>query len=628
MKTENTDRGQLASLSVGALGVVYGDIGTSPLYAMRQCFQGAHSIPVNLENVLGVLSLILWSLLLMVSVKYLSFVMRADNKGEGGILALMSLAFPEHRAVGPSWGHYSMIVLGVFGASLLYGDGMITPAITVLGAIEGLKVATPFFTPYVTMITVVILIGLFLVQRTGTGNVGRIFGPVMIVWFVTIALLGLWGVVRSPGIVAAINPAHGIRFLMTQGMTGFLVLGGVFMVVTGVEDLYVDMGHFGRRPIQYAWFCLVLPALFLNYLGQGAMLLENPAGIENPFYYLAPRWALFPLAALATVAAIIASQALISGAFSLTMQAVQMGFAPRVEIDHTSSRAKGQIYIAKVNWILMLACIGLVLGFGSSSNLAAAYGIAVSLTISITTILFYFAARRLWGWSALAAGSLCGFFLVIELAFCGANLMKIWHGGWFPLVIALAIFTLMTTWKTGRRILRGRLNQSILPLPLFLQDLATQALMRVPGTAVFLASSTDGTPLSLLHNLKHNRVLHERNVILTLVTEEVPFIHRSERVHIERLSDDFIRVIGRYGFMQDPNVPKLLKLCGEQGLAFDLAKTTFFLSRETIIPTPSPGMAMWRRRLFALMSRNAQHATTFFRLPADRVVELGMQVEL
>jgi KUP system potassium uptake protein len=628
MKTESTDRGYLAGMAVGALGVVYGDIGTSPLYSLRECFQGTHSIEVNPANVLGVISLILWSLLVLVSVKYLSFIMRADNKGEGGILALLSLAFPEHRAAEPAWGRYGMVVLGVFGASLLYGDGMITPAITVLGAIEGLKVATPLFDAYVIPLTVFILIALFFVQRKGTGNVGKIFGPVMVVWFISIALLGIWGVLRAPEICSAFNPLHGLRFLTSHGRAGFLVLGGVFLVLTGVEALYADMGHFGRLPIQCAWFSMVLPSLFLNYLGQGALLLREPLAIENPFFYLAPRWALYPLVGLSTMAAIIASQALISGAFSLTMQAVQMGFAPRVEIDHTSSREKGQIYIAKVNWVLMLACIGLVLGFGSSSSLAAAYGIAVSLTILITTILFYLAARRLWGWSVLAIGCLCGFFLVIELAFCGANLLKIRHGGWFPLVIALGIFTLMTTWKTGRRILRVKLEAATLPLETFLEDVAVQSLMRVKGTAVFLASNTGGTPLALLHNLKHNRVLHERNVILTIVTEEIPFIHRAQRLQIQKLPNNFYRVVGRYGFMQDPNVPRLLDTCGRNGLEFNLEETTFFLSRETILPTKSAGMAMWRRRLFAVMSRNAQHATAFFRLPANRVVELGMQVEL
>lgn len=618
----------MASLAVGALGVVYGDIGTSPLYSLRECFQGTHSMPVIPGNVLGVISLIIWSLVLVVSVKYLSFVLRADNKGEGGILALLSLAFPEHRAAAPSWGRYTMIMLGVFGAALLYGDGMITPAITVLGAIEGLKVATPFFTPYIIPLTVIIIIGLFYVQRTGTGNVGKVFGPVMVAWFGCIAVLGIWGVSRAPEILGALNPAHGVRFLWSHGWAGFLVLGGVFLVLTGVEALYADMGHFGRLPIQWAWFGLVLPALLLNYLGQGALLLRNPDLIENPFFHLAPRWALFPLVGLATMAAIIASQSLISGAFSLTMQAVQMGFAPRVEIDHTSSREKGQIYIAKMNWLLMLACIGLVLGFGSSSNLAAAYGIAVSLTILITTVLLYFAARRVWGWNVIVAGSLCGVFFLIELAFCGANLLKFWHGGWFPLVMALVFFTVMTTWKSGRRILRARLESSSLPLTLFLQDVATQSLGRVPGTAVFLASNTTGTPLALLHNLKHNQVLHKRNVMLTIITEEIPFIPRAQRVEVRQLSNDFYRVVGRYGFMQDPNVPRLLELCGKNGLEFKLAETTFFLSRETILPIKSPGMTMWRRRLFAVMSRNAQHATTFFRLPANRVVELGMQVEL
>ncbi len=628
MKTDRADRGYLFSLTVGALGVVYGDIGTSPLYALRGCFQEPYGVPVLPANVLGILSLILWSLILLVSIKYLVFILRADNKGEGGILSLLSLAFPEHRTAEASLGRYGMVVLGVFGASLLYGDGMITPAITVLSAIEGLTVATPLFNDYVIPLTVMILIALFLMQRKGTGNVGRIFGPVMVVWFVTIGVLGAVAVARNPEVLAAFNPWCGLRFLGSQGVVGFAVLGGVFLVVTGVEALYADMGHFGRKPIQWAWFGLVLPGLFLNYLGQGALLLKDPAYIENPFYMLAPRWALYPMVGLSTLAAIIASQALITGAFSMTMQAVQMGFSPRVEIDHTSSREKGQIYIAKVNWILMLACIGLVFGFRSSSNLASTYGVAVGFTIFITTVLFFFAARRLWGWNAWATGLLCGFFLLIEAAYCTANLVKIQHGGWFPLAIALGAFTLMTTWKTGRRILRGKLEAATLPLEAFLDDMAGQSLTRVPGTAVFLASNTGGTPLALLHNLKHNRILHQRNVILTIVTEEIPFVHRNQRLQIESLPHDFYRVIGRYGFMQDPNVPALLATCAKNGLPFKMEDTTFFLSRETILPTHARGMAMWRRRLFAVMSRNAQHATAFFRLPANRVVELGMQVEL
>ena len=628
MKKDTANPGYTRSLAVGALGVVYGDIGTSPLYALRECFRSTYGVPVNASNVLGVLSLILWSLVVVVSVKYLMFVLRADNKGEGGVLALLSLAFPEHREANPRRGHYAMIVVGVFGASLLYGDGMITPAITVLGAMEGLNVATPIFTPYVVPFTIVILVALFVLQRTGTGNVGRLFGPVMIVWFVVIAVLGLRGVMRFPGVLAAFNPWLGVQFLWEHGRSGFLVLGSVFLVLTGVEALYADMGHFGRKPIQLAWFGLVLPSLVLNYVGQGATMLADPAGLQHPFFHLAPRWAVLPLVLLATMAAIIASQALISGAFSLTMQAVQMGFAPRVEIDHTSSKEKGQVYIARVNWILMFACIGLVIGFGSSSNLAITYGVAVSFTLLITSVLLYYAARRLWGWSRFLIGGLCACFLLIELVFCAANCLKIPHGGWFPLVIGLSVFTLMTTWKSGRRILRNRLESSSLPVEVFLEDVAARKPVRVPGTAVFLASNTTGTPLGLLHNLKHNRILHKRNIFLTLLTEEVPFIHRNQRLAIERLSDGFYRVVGRYGFMQDPDVPRLLEMCGKAGLEFRLEDTTFFLSRETILPRKAPGMAMWRRRLFAIMSRNAQHATAFFRLPANRVVELGMQVEL
>ena len=618
----------LGVLALGALGVVYGDIGTSPLYALRECFAPEHGLLPTERNILGILSLIVWSLTLIVSVKYLSFVMRADNKGEGGILSLLSLAFPERKS--PEAGRLAAVFvgLGIFGAALLYGDGMITPAITVLGAIEGLKIATPAFEHWVVPISVVILIGLFAVQRVGTAGMGKVFGPIMVLWFVVISVLGVRGILRAPEVLGALNPMYAVDFLSRTGPKGFLVLGAVFLAITGAEALYADMGHFGRRPIRLAWFAMVMPALMLNYFGQGALLLHDPAAAENPFFLLAPAWALYPMVIIATAAAIIASQALISGAFSLTMQAIQLGYCPRMKVEHTSSSTRGQIYIPYVNWMLMLACIGLVIGFGTSSNLAAAYGIAVTLTMIITTLLFYFVARRLWNWNVWLAGIFCGVFLIIEVSFFGANLLKIAHGGWFPLVMGLLIFTAMATWKTGRRVLGERLRGSFIPLDLFLADVALNPPHRVAGTAVFLSSNAGSTPLALLHNLKHNRVLHQRVIFLTIQTEDAPYIHVTNRIELGQLREGFYRVVARYGFMEDPNVPEILEHCRPLGLECDTMNTTFFLSRETILATKAPGMFLWRERLFAFMSRNAQRPTDFFRIPANRVVELGMQVEM
>ncbi len=613
---------------MGALGVVYGDIGTSPLYALRECFHGPHAIAPTRANVLGVLSLIFWSLIMIVSVKYLTLVMRADNRGEGGILALMALAFPEPKRKLNCRKTAILVGMGVFGAALLYGDGMITPAITVLSAVEGLEVATPLFQPYIQFIAVVILILLFALQKHGTGRMGRIFGPVTFIWFVTIALLGLRYVIRSPEVLTAFNPYYAYRFFELNGAQGFLVLGAVFLCVTGAEALYADMGHFGRRPIRLAWFCVVFPALILNYLGQGGLLLQDPNAAENPFYRIAPTWSIYPLVILATAASVIASQALITGAFSLTMQAIQLGYCPRLEIDHTSAAERGQIYMPRINNVLMLSCVGLVIGFGSSSGLAAAYGIAVTLTMTITTILFYFADQNLWNWSRLKAAAVCGVFLLIELAFLGANSLKIAHGGWFPLLAAAIIFTLMATWKTGRVILGKRLRAGTLPLSMFLDDIESNPPLRVPGTAIFLAGNPEGTPLALMHNLKHNKVLHEKVVIMTIQTAERPHVDPDERVRVEKLRANFYRVIGQFGFMEDPDVPQIMESCRVNSLEIDEDKATFFLSRETIIATPRPGMFIWRERLFSLMSRNAQSATAFFRLPPNRVVELGMQVEI
>ena len=628
MQRNDSARPALPALTLAALGVVYGDIGTSPLYAMKECFLpgSSHSVPPTPENVLGVLSLIFWSLALIVSVKYLAFVMRASNKGEGGILALMSLAFPDREK--PLRLRAILIGCGVFGAALLYGDGIITPAISVLSAVEGLSVATKVFDPFILPITVVILIGLFSIQRIGTGRVGAMFGPVMVVWFIVLTVLGVKGIIEKPSVIAAINPWHGLHFLMTAGHQGFVVIGSVFLVVTGGEALYADMGHFGIKPIRLAWFGLVLPALFINYLGQGALLLTNPAAAENPFYLLAPKWALLPLVVLSTAATVIASQALISGAYSLTMQAIQLGYLPRMHIRHTSRDERGQIYMPHVNWALMLACIGLVLGFRSSTNLAAAYGIAVTLTMLVTTMLFYFAARRMWGWTRLQVIAVCCVFFTVELAFFGSNALKIAHGGWFPLVAGAVIFAIMATWKTGRRLVWERMQNATLPRDLFFADIETNPPQRVPGTAIFMAGNPNGTPVALLHNLKHNKILHQRNILLTVLTTEDAHVPAAERVEVEQLPAGFQRVVGHYGFMEEPDILKLLKHAPVTGGPIEIAKTTFFLSRETILDTGKARMSRWRKWLFAVLARNASTATSYFGLPANRVVELGMQVEI
>lgn len=628
MATQAANDRYTLALAVGALGVVYGDIGTSPLYALRECFHGAHAIEVSKGNVLGVLSLVFWSLVLIVSIKYLALVLRADNKGEGGVLALLSLAFPERHPSHAKRLSQAMVMLGLFGTALLYGDGMITPAISVLSAVEGLNVATRVFESYVVPITVGILVALFCVQRFGTGRVGKIFGRVTFVWFIVLAVLGIKGIVTYPGVFAAINPLQAARFFLDNGWRAFLVLGSVFLVITGGEALYADMGHFGKKPIRRAWFWVVLPALLLNYFGQGALLLQNPSAAENPFYMLAPKWSLYPLVALATAATVIASQALISGAFSLTMQAVQLGYFPRLKIEHTSSMEKGQIYIAQANWFLMFACIGLVVGFRSSSNLAAAYGIAVTMTMLITTILFHFAARRLWGWSPGKAAIICVPFLIMELAFFGANVLKIAHGGWFPLAVGVAVFTLLWTWKSGRRRLGEKLQPATVPLPLFFQDMVTCSVLRVKGTAIYLSGRLGTVPLSLLHNLKHNKVLHQRVILLTIVSHESAHIEEENRLEIEDLKNGFHRVVGNYGFMEDPNVPELLRECATRGLDLNPDEFSYFLSKETLVPKSRRGIRSWRDILFAVMSRNATSAAGFFKLPPNKVVELGMQVEM
>ncbi len=615
----------LRTLSLGALGVVYGDIGTSPLYALRECFHGHYAVEPTPANVLGVLSLVFWSLIAVISVKYLMFVLRADNQGEGGILALVALVVP--RDVSPREHVWWLALLGVFGASLLYGDGMLTPAISVLSAVEGLEVAVPALRPIVVPLTVLILVGLFALQRRGTGPMGRLFGPVMVVWFSALAVLGIGGIARAPEVLAALAPWHALQFFVHNGMHGFVVLASVFLVVTGGEALYADMGHFGRRPIRIAWFGLVLPGLVLNYFGQGALLLHEPSVAENPFYLLAPSWALAPLVALATAATVIASQALISGAFSLTHQAIQLGYSPRLPVTHTSAQESGQIYVGPVNWVLMLAACALVLSFGSSANLAAAYGMAVTTTMLITSVLLCLVAWRRWGWRrrAIALGAAL---LPIDLAFFASNLLKLTQGGWIALAIAGVVFSLMSTWKRGRRVMAARLEEISLPLELFLPDLETSKLHRVPGTAVFMTGDPSGTPHALLHNIKHNQVMHEKAIFLTLVTEDVPYVSRSERLSVNPLGQGMFRVIARHGFMEVPNVPALLDRIRSPELPIELERTSFFLGHEKVIPSGHSGMARWREMLFAFMSRNAQNATSFFRIPPNRVVELGAQIEL
>jgi KUP system potassium uptake protein len=620
----------VVGLALGALGIVFGDIGTSPLYSLRACFTGPHGIAPTQAHVLGVLSLIFWALFLIISVKYLLFVLRANNRGEGGILALTALVIQRARGSrelrpGRPW----LWMLGLFGTALLFGDGLITPAVSVLGAVEGLSVAAPHLEPFIIPLTLVIIVALFLMPRLGVGDLSVMFGPFMALWFIVLAVLGVKELVHDPAVLEALSPVHGVRFLLENGGRGYLVLGAVFLVVTGGEALYADMGHFGYKPIRWAWFTLVLPGLMLNYLGQGALLLREPEAARNPFFLLAPEWARYPLVALATAAAVIASQALISGAFSLTRQAMQLGCCPRMEVVHTSAEEKGQIYLPGLNRMLLLGVIGLVLGFRSASALAGAYGIAVSATMIITTVLTYVVARERWRIRRAVALPIAGAFLVVELAFFGANLVKILQGGWFPLLLAAFIFTLMTTWKRGREILAAKLRASSMDLKDLLESFKGEhPPRRVKGTAVFMTSNPEGAPSALLHNLKHNKVLHEQVVLLTIVSEDVPHVPSEERVEVEPLELGFTRVIAHYGFMDHPSIPDILKRGRELGLQFQLMSTSFFLGRETLIPSKKPGMAIWREALFAIMSRNARSATAFFRIPPNRVVELGAQVEL
>ncbi|CAK0743667.1 putative potassium transport system protein Kup [uncultured Gammaproteobacteria bacterium] len=630
--TQPQPSSQTSALTLGALGIVYGDLGTSPLYTMRTCFSAFDGLSPTVDNVLGVLSLIFWTLSVVVTLKYVAFLMKADNQGEGGIIALMALAL---GGVKSGTIEYRIIVyVGLIGGALFFGDGMITPAISVLSAVEGLEIATPLFTPYVMPITIVVLIALFVFQRYGTTKVGSLFGPVMLVWFLCLGLLGLLEIIQQPQVLRALNPAYGLAFFSTHGLTGFLVLGGVVLAVTGAEALYTDMGHFGAKPIQLAWLYFVFPCLVLNYYGQGALLIIDPGTLKNPFFLLAPDWALYPMVVLATLATIIASQAVITGAFSVTRQVIQLGFCPRMEIIQTSHDAFGQIYIPRANWGLLAAILCVVLFFRTSENLASAYGIAVTGTMLGTTTLAAFVVRSQWGWSMAKTVILVGSLWLIDAALFGANCLKIFDGGWFPITIGVITFTLQTTWKRGRELLFNRLRDDSISLESFLGRVSNNHPIRVPGIAVFMTGVTDHVPFALLHNWKHNKVLHETNVLLTVKTMTKPLVLESERFEAHVLNDGFYKMILRYGFMEDPDVPETMNRLHEAGkfqtlgLKFNIMEASFFLGRERLVPSVRPGMALWREFLFFTMSRNASSACDFFTIPSNRVVELGTQVEL
>ena len=625
--TAGHSRAGVLPLAVGAIGVVFGDIGTSPLYALKEAFGSAHGLPLTQANVLGVLSLMFWSLVAIVTIKYAIFMMRADNRGEGGIMALMALVL--RGSSKDTGGRFFLMALGIFGAALFYGDGMITPAISVLSAMEGLEVATPLLKPYVIPLTLAVITVLFTFQQLGTAKVAALFGPIMVLWFAVLAILGVMNIAHDTAVLRALNPLYAARFLATNGYAAFLTLGAVVLCVTGAEALYADMGHFGRRPIRLSWLFFVFPALLLNYFGQGALLLHDASALQHPFFHLAPDWALFPMVVLATLATVIASQATISGAYSLTRQAIQLGYCPRLLIRHTSEDEIGQVYLPWINWGLYIAVVGLVLGFGSSSNLAGAYGIAVTATMAVDSVLVYFVMRKLWNWSRLRAALICSLFLAIDLPYLAANAVKIFDGGWFPVVVGIVAFTLMATWKRGREILFDRLRPAAIAVEPFIKSLMLHPPQRVPGTAVFLTATLEGVPHALLHNLNHNKVLHERVVLLTVLSEDYPHVPESQRIDIESLGHEFYRIRVHYGFKDEPDLPAALELCKAKGLEFVPMETSYFLSRQTLVATHiEPGMALWREKLFAIMSRNAADATEFFRIPTNRVVELGSRVEL
>jgi KUP system potassium uptake protein len=612
----------LIFLSITAIGVVFGDIGTSPLYAFRVCFYGPHAVTPTSGNVLGVLSLIFWSLILVVSAKYLALVLQADNQGEGGILALMALVLPKKRPR-----QAVILSMGFFGAALLYGDGSITPAISVLSAIEGLSIATPVFNSFIVPITLIVLFFLFFVQHHGTGKIGLMFGPVMLLWFLILGGLGLVNIIFRSDVLSAVNPAYAVRFITVEGYESFFIVGAVFLVVTGAEALYADLGHFGRTPIRLAWFALVLPCLLLNYFGQGALLLNNPSVAPNPFYHLAPAWALYPLVVIATAATIIASQAVISGVFSLTFQAVQLGYIPRLLIQHTSEGEQGQIFIRVVNWLLFAVTVSIVLGFKSSGNLTAAYGVAVSTTMVITTFLVYVVLRERWQWRLWAAVAVAGFFLTIDFTYFGANLMKVGEGGWFPLVVAAIIYVLMSTWTEGRQVIAKQIQDFVRPLKSYLETIDFRIVKRVSGTAVYLAASPFSTPPAFVHNVRHNKIVHERIIFLYVGYKNIPHVRSGSRVSVKKLLQNVYRIVVRYGFMDRTDIRAVVRILDNKHLKINLDDTTFFVGRDTFIPTKSVGMSKWRGVLYMLMRRNSARAFRYFNLPPERVLEIGAQIK-
>ncbi len=628
MNDEEAVRPATARLTLLALGVVYGDIGTSPLYAIKESFSPAHGIPLQESTILGGLSAIFWALMIVVSLKYVTLVMRANNKGEGGIMALLALA-SRSVSTGSRW-HKPLLLIGVIGASLFYGDAVLTPAISVLSAVEGLEIGTTAFKPYVVPIAATVLIGLFLLQKSGTAVVGTLFGPVCIVWFFALGAAGVWNIAKNPAVLGAINPLHALGFVTGHGFASFVVLGSVLLAVTGAEALYADMGHFGAKAIRVAWFGLVAPALVLNYFGQGALLIADPKAIENPFYFAFPEWALYPMIGLATAATVIASQATISGAYSITQQAIQLGYLPRMNIQHTSAKTVGQIYIPGVNWLLLLAVLSAVIGFGSATNLASAYGVSVMGTMLVTTFLTFFVIRYHWRFPLLLCLLATGFFIAIDLAFFSSALLKVAEGGWFPLLLGSAVFIVMTTWRRGRGILIRRLAESSIPLTDLLASFAHDPPQRVPGTAVFMTANPTAAPHALLHNLNHNKVLHERVVFLTVEMLDIPWVRSDDRVHIERIGDNCLRMTARYGFMNRTDITEALDQAGKQGHEFEMISTSFFLSREKIVPSAKndEGMALWRERMFATIARNAGSLTDYFNIPTNRVIELGTRIEM
>jgi KUP system potassium uptake protein len=624
--TSEHKKSSLVALTLAAIGIVYGDIGTSPLYTLKTVFDPAHGLALNTPNLLGIISLIFWGLTFIVSLKYVTLVLRADNRGEGGIMALMALVLSSVSKLS-GW-HFPLMVVGVFGATLFYGDSVITPAISVLSAIEGLEVATPALAPYVVPLTMLVLIALYSVQSRGTAGIGRWFAPIMVLWFASLAIMGLINIMKAPEILAALNPWHALVFLNDNRLVAFIALGAVVLAFTGAEALYADMGHFGKKPIQMAWFLITFPALALNYLGQGGLLIANPAAISNPFYQQLGTWSIYPLVMLSTMATVIASQATISGTFSMTKQAIALGFLPRMRVLHTSASQIGQIYIPVVNWLQLIVVLLAVIGFGSSENLAAAYGIAVTATMLSTTVLTFFVIRYRWKMNLFLCWFATGFFLVIDLMFFSASALKLFHGGWFPLLLGTILFIIMLTWKSGRQLVFENLQKHAIPLEDFLSSLFIAPPVRVPGTAIFLRGESDGVPHAMLHNLSHNKVLHERVVFLTVFILEEPWVSPSEQVRVIDLGHQCFQLNVHYGFKDEPDIPKVLALCAEHGLTFEMMETSFFIARQTVISTPESGMSPWREQLFVTMSRNARGAADYYQIPSNRVIELGTQVEI